>query len=465
MPSQTFVVLGVEDDHAEIRFNNWQIIDALVLLHCATTLPSSPKPTLLTCLTESTLRAFSEYPKIIIGDPSCERLELSYPENINVVTSVSSELKTQALTLISSSTAAVGEGESLNIILCGHCDIEGKFLIGSGEGVCRQLAKEELQAELWDLVAASQGSDSVVASESDQYRGGIFISALLTEDYSQAGIAMPRPGVTTISEFCASHRVDESCSSCRLNEPLSDPKAQNTDVLVSEMNNFRLSLNRPLYSASFGHHGDRDSIFPFDGPTLLSIAPFTKVKPNPAKSTSFRQSGIQSVQIPHQHHVNVDTEGLEDAPWTLTEEQEMQNLAIAVKQEVLATVPSNLYVMRCALWYLAGGEKRRTVQSIKNKEPLITLRKHEALREQARIIASVMGWDISVDPAMAVGPVDAALIQMACDVGNCDVNVVTFEGKWREPAYWLARLWKAAGGGVVDQSIWDKAVSSAQQQS
>ncbi|PBK78004.1 hypothetical protein ARMSODRAFT_946857 [Armillaria solidipes] len=490
MPSQTFVVLGVEDDHAEIRYNDWQIIDSLVLLHCATTSSSSPKPTLLTCLAESTLRALSEYPKIILGDPSCERLQLSYPENINVVTSISSDLKTNALIRIR--TAAVGEGETLIIILCGHGDIEGKFLIGSGEGVCRQLAKEELQAsvrtckgqvtvittachgglwtsELWDLVAAapaSQESDSIVASESGQYRGGIFTSALLTEHDSQAGIAMPRPGVTTISEFCGSHKVNESCTSCRLNAPLSDPEAHNTDVLVSEMNNFRLSLNRPLYSASFGHHGDRDSIFPFDGPTLLSITPFTKVKPNPAKSTSVGQSGIQNVQtVTHQHHVNVDIEGLEDAPWTLTEEQEMQNLAIAVKQEVLATVPSNLFVMRSALWYLAGGEKRRTVQSIKNKKPLVTLRKHEALREQARIIASTMGWDISIDPAMAVGPVDAALIQEACDVGECDVNVVTFEGKWREPAYWLARLWKAAGGVAVDRSIWDKAVSSAQQQS
>ncbi|KAK0240279.1 hypothetical protein EDD85DRAFT_824932 [Armillaria nabsnona] len=490
MPSQTFVILGVEDDPAEIRFNDWQIIDSLVLLHCATTSSPSPKPTLLTCLTESTLRDFSEYPKIIIGDPSCERLQLSYPENVNVVTSISSDLKTNALIRIG--TAAVGEEESLVIILCGHVDVEGKFLIGSGEGGRRQLEKGELEvsvrtckgkvtvittachgglwtSELWSLVAAapaSQESVSIVASESDQYRGGIFTSALLTEHYSHAGIAMPRPGVMTISEFCRSHKVDESCTSCRLNAPVFDPEAHNTDDLVSDMNNFRLSLNRPIYRASFGHHGDRDSIFPFDGPTLFSITPFTKVKSNPAKSTSVGQSGIQAIQtVTHQKHVNVDTRGLEDALWTLTEEQEMEKLAVAVKQEVLATVPSNLYVMRCALWYLAGGEKRRTILSIKNKEPLVTLRKHEALREQAKVIATTLGWDISIDPAIAVGPVDAALIQEACDVGECDVNVVSFEGKWQEPAYWLARLWKAAGGVAVDRSIWDKAVSSAQQQS
>lgn len=75
-----------------------------------------------------------------------------------------------------------------------------------------------------------------------------------------------------------------------------------------------------------------------------------------------------------------------------------------------------------------------------------------------------MGWDISIDPEMAVVPVDAVLIQEARNIGECDVNVVTFEGKWQEPAYWLARLWKAAGGVTVDRSIWDKAVSSAQQQ-
>lgn len=143
----------------------------------------------------------------------------------------------------------------------------------------------------------------------------------------------------------------------------------------------------------------------------------------------------------------------------------MQNLAIAVKQEVLATVPSNLFIMRSALWYLSGGEKRRTVQSIKNKKPLVTLRKHEALREQARIIASMIGWDTSIDPAMTVGPIDVTLIQEAYDIGKCDVNVVTFEGKWLGPAYWLARLWKSAGGVAVDRSIWDKAVSLAQQQS
>ncbi len=184
MPSQTFVVLGVEDDHAGMRFNEWQIIDSLVLLHCATSSSTSPKPVLLTCLTESTLRAFSKHPKII-GDPSCELLQLSYPENIHVVTSVSSGLKTNALIKIG--TAAVGEGETLTIILCDHGDIEGKFLIGSSEGVCRQLEKEELEvavrtckgkvtvittashgaswtSELWDLIApAGQESDSMVA--------------------------------------------------------------------------------------------------------------------------------------------------------------------------------------------------------------------------------------------------------------------------------------------------------------
>lgn len=268
MPSQTFVVLGVEDDHAEIRYNKWQIIDSLVLLHCAT-IKSSPKPTLLTCLHEFTLRAFSESPKINIGDPSCERLQLSYPENINVVTSISSDLKMDALFSTRTGTAAIGEGEALIIILCGHGDIEGKFLIGSGEGVCRQLAKEELQAsvrsckgqitvvttachgglwtsELWDLVAAapaSQESNSFVASESGQYRGGIFTSAILTEHYSQACVAKPRPGVTNISEFCRSHKTNESCASCCLNAPLSDPEAHNTDDLVSEMNKFRASLN------------------------------------------------------------------------------------------------------------------------------------------------------------------------------------------------------------------------------
>ncbi|KAK0450724.1 hypothetical protein EV421DRAFT_1983651 [Armillaria borealis] len=465
MPSQTFVILGVEDDHAEIRFNEWQIIDSLVLLHCATS-STSPKTVLLTCLAESTLRAFSKHPKIV-GDPSCQRLQLSYPENIHVVTSVSSDLKTNALFEIG--TAAVGEGETLTIVLCDHGDIEGKFLIGSGEGVCRQLTKEELQAavrtckgkvtvittashsglwtsELWDLVAAPAGqeSDSIVEG-SDQYCGGIFTSAL--EHYSQAGIAMPCPGVKTITEFCASYKVNESCNPCRLNAPLVDDEQ---DDLVSKMNNLCLSLNRPLNSTTPGHR-----IFPSD--RLFSVRPFNKIQNNPATST------IQT--FTHQNHANDNTAEIqENGPWTLKDEQEMQNLAIAVKQEVLATVPSNLFVMRSALWYLAGGEKRRTVQSIKNKKPLVTLRKHEALREQARIIASTMGWDISIDPAMAVGPVDAALIQEACDVGECDVNVVTFEGTWREPAYWLARLWKAAGGFAVDRSIWDKAVSSAQQQ-
>lgn len=134
---------------------------------------------------------------------------------------------------------------------------------------------------------ASQESNSFVASESGQYRGGIFTSAILTEHYSQACVAKPRPGVTNISEFCRSHKTNESCASCCLNAPLSDPEAHNKDDLVSEMNKFRASLDRPLYGASFGHYyGNKDSVFPFNGPTSLSITPFTKVKSNPTTSTS-----------------------------------------------------------------------------------------------------------------------------------------------------------------------------------
>ncbi len=280
--------------------------------------------------------------------------------------------------------------------------------------------------------------------------GGIFTNTLLTEYYSQAGIAMPCPEVKNITEFCAPHKVNESCNPRRLDAPLVDDERGD---LVSKMNNLYLSLNRPLNSTT-PRHPDGDHVFPSD--RLFSVRPFNKVQTNPTTST------VQTVT--HQNHGNDNTEIQEDEPWTLKDEQEMLELATAVKQEVLATVPSNLYAMRYALWYVAGGEKRRFIQSIKNKKPLVTLRKHEALREQARVIASAMGWDISIDPEMAVVPVDAVLIQEARNIGECDVNVVTFEGKWQEPAYWLARLWKAAGGVTVDRSIWDKAVSSAQQQ-
>ncbi|KAK0459584.1 uncharacterized protein EV420DRAFT_1641789 [Desarmillaria tabescens] len=327
---------------------------------------------------------------------------------------MSSHLKTDALISIRDGAAAVEEGETLIIILCGHSDIEGKFLIGNGEGVCRQLTKDELEASvrtckgkvmvittachgglgtnnLWDLVAAaptSQESSSIVASESNQHYGGVFTGALPAEHYSQAGIDMPRPGARTITEFY--------------------PEPHNTDDLVSEMNKFRLSLNRHLYRAPFGHRGDRDHMFPFDGPTSLSAIPFTKVTPNPVTSTSVGQSGSRERTM--------DVGG---------DEQEMLELATAVKREELATVVSNIFVMR-------------------PKKHWSHLRKHEALRKQARMDL-LMG----------------CLSKRLRDVGKCDVNVVTFEGKWLEPAYWLARLWKAAGGVAVDQSAWAKTVSAA----
>lgn len=90
-------------------------------------------------------------------------------------------------------------------------------------------------------------------------------------------------------------------------------------------------------------------------------------------------------------------------------------------------LPQMFALCYTSLWYLASGDKREFLRSIKYKEPLDILGKHEALRERARGIAQMMEWDTSIDPLMVDGPVNKALIREACEVGGCDVNVVTFK--------------------------------------
>ncbi|KAK0467918.1 uncharacterized protein EV420DRAFT_1635186 [Desarmillaria tabescens] len=149
-----------------------------------------------------------------------------------------------------------------------------------------------------------------------------------------------------------------------------------------------------------------------------------------------------------------------DTPSTSSDDDEMLQLSISIQQQSLSTVASNVHILCYSLWYLAGGDKRERIRSFKHKIPLIFLRKHEALRKRAQGIAKMMEWDTTIDPLMLDGPVKRDLIKEACEVGGCDVNIVTFKGGWLEPAYWLARLWKAAGEVPVDKQKWDKAVAA-----
>ncbi len=380
MPSQIFSILGVNSNEESISLDQCQIIDSLILLHCARTpSPLSPPPVLMTCISEDRLRSFSRETQNGLGHP----FRLDYSETIDIRTAKSATLAAEALHAIRNIVPTIKEGELLVIILCGHGDPEGNFF--AGEDILTKGALEKFvdlckgkilvvstarysglwKSDSWELVAvaaADEQSTSVVPSAFDQFRGSIFTSALPAEHYNNSGVAMPSPGTTT---------------SIPAAEPVND--------------------------------------------------------------------GITE----------------DDSLWTPSEEEEMKALSLSIKDQGLSTVASNLHTIQYALWFLAGGEKQDFIRSIPHKKPLMVLRKHEALRERARVIAEKMGWKDTIDPLMTGGPVDKKLIEEARKLGKCDVSVVTpSKGQWQEPAYWLAKLWKAAGGTPVDEKQWDEAVAA-----
>ncbi|KAK0224726.1 hypothetical protein EDD85DRAFT_858941 [Armillaria nabsnona] len=375
MPSQILTILGVNSNEESISLDQCQIIDSLILLHCARTpSPLSLPPVLMTCISEDRLRSFSRGTQNGLGHP----FRLDYSEAIDIRTARPATLAAEALHAIRNIVLTIEEGESLVIILCGHGDSEGNFF--AGEDILTKGALEKFvdlckgkvlvvstacysglwKSDSWELVAAATADE--VASASDQSRGSIFTSALLAEHYSNSGVAMPSPGKTT---------------SIPAAEPVND-------------------------------------------------------------------------SIPE-----------DDSLWTPSEEEEMKALSLCIKDQGLSTVASNLHTIQYALWFLAGGEKQDFIRSIPHKKPLVILRKHEALRERARVIAEKMGWKDTIDPLMTGGPVDKKLIEEALKSGKCDLSVVTpAKGQWLEPAHWLAKLWKAAGGTPVDEKQWDEAVAA-----
>ncbi|KAK0434826.1 hypothetical protein EV421DRAFT_1909126 [Armillaria borealis] len=476
MPSQTFALLGVNSDERSIGLDHWQIIDSLVLLHCARTpSPLSPPPILMTCISQDRLRTFSYETRIIIGHPSCERLHLDYSEAIDIKTAKPATLAAEALHAIRNLVTTVEEGESLVIILCGHGDTEGNFY--AGEDILAKGALEKFvdlckgkvlvvstacysglwKSDSWELVAAAaadQQSTSVVASASDQFRGSIFASALLAEHYSNSGIAMPGDGKTTMGKDCRLHYGSQQCDFCKLNKPAVKVNDQLAAVLVSKMNSYRSSFDCPLYDASFCHHGDGKYVFPFDAPTSLSVLPFTKIRANstmPASPCLTSANSIPCFQVIATHtttsiptaepvHDSIPEDG---SLWTPSEE-EMKVLSLSIKGQGLSTVASNLHAIQYALWFLAGGKKTGF---------------HPVPTQQGTI--EKMGWKDTVDPLMTGGPVDRKLIEEAHKSGKCDVSIVTpSKDQWLEPAYWLAKLWKAAGGTPVDEKQWSEAVAA-----
>ncbi|PBK93630.1 hypothetical protein ARMGADRAFT_1063007 [Armillaria gallica] len=357
MPSQILAILGVNSNEESISLDQCQIIDSLILLHCTRTpSPLSPPPVLMTCISEDRLRSFSRGTQNGLGHP----FRLDYSEAIDIRTAKPATLAAEALYAISNIVPTIEERESLVIILCGHVGPEGNFF--AGEDILTKGALEKFvdlckgkvlvvsmscysglwKSDSWELVAAAAAADeqstSVLASAFDPFGGSIFVSALLAKHYSNSGVAMPSPGITT---------------SIPAVEPVND-------------------------------------------------------------------------SIPE-----------DDSLWTSSEEAEMKALSLSIKDQGLSTVASNLHTIQYALWFLAGGEKQAFIRSIPHKKPLVILRKHEALRERARVIAE------------------------ARKLGKCDVSVVTpSKGQWQEPAYWLAKLWKAAGGTPVDERQWDEAVAA-----
>jgi len=431
----------------------------------------------------------------LLGDPVCDRIVFVPPPFEAVYEEPPIRLRTRYLLEVGTRAATLSRKDILVLVLVGHGERDGVFIIGDDNQECK-LRKPELEecvrgtkgtiwlintachsreweSPHWFLFAATEADQevpSIAVSGSDKVRRGFFVNALLAEYANEFNLTAPCPasvdehghrGQQRPHDFGPDKSVRPSCSS---------PKRSLHDV-CEWINHWRDHIGRVYTSANVCFRPcpvSKPNSIPFRSLEFQTAAlhRFQCIPPStPGDETSYSSVNVKSVGLSLAHSSMQPTS-------KLSPEDEMQLTSLA--QDLLwfrpiQTATETETIIRCCR-VLRGDGAGNPLSEAERCSLFSELKSRKRCQEFAVAIAKNLGWGDIIDKLGRPDGEQARLsvmlgLQRKAEANGCLVNVLIRREHSIRPymgaAGWLARIWEAAGHPSIASPDWELAVGQS----
>jgi hypothetical protein len=422
----------------------------------------------------------------LLGDPCCDRIVFNPPPFEEVChKDEPTGLRAKYLIEVAKVSSRLSTGDVLILVLAGHGDKNGVFMIGDEKADC-ELRKEELEVVLegtkgdvllintscysgswespsWKLIAAAgagQEAQSISVSGSGECRGGFFSNALIAEYAHEFMITAPCPA-----------SVDNNG-----NRALQHPHDFGPDKMVIPSRILpKLTLQnvsdwiRQLRNDMGGTYTAADITFipctqdvphalpflPLDAPTAnLHRLPCAPPSPSADHASFSAVSAILQPQLRTDQQMKLSP---------LDEHELLTRAASLLRSKPIQTAKETSTILEC--WGVVHGpDHGRILDDATKCQLLVRLRNRALYEARALRLAKALGWNRAVEelgtPQGRQEPMFS--LQTRAEASGCFVKSFIIQESprrsWVNVAGWLARVWESSGCPVVEKVEWELAL-------
>jgi hypothetical protein len=441
-----------------------------------------------------------------MGDPACDRIVFDPPPFETVFSGqLPSDLALEYLLDVKEVSSLLSAGDTLVLVLVGHGDPDKdhSLFVGYDRDSCFRLKKDHLEncvrgtkgdillittacfsgswkSQYWTLLAAAganQEAPSIVASGSEEYRGGFFTNALLAECADEFKIRPPYPGSVDETGQRAEQK-EHDFGPTKTTPPSPCFPRCSLQGILNWIHRFRDDIGRTYPSADVTFHPCSDKLHKLPFVSLITArAPFHRLQcipPSPPDDASSESSHVTaSVHRPATPSLPPQNISVEPSvTWSAGDEAELVELA----EDFLLYMPPSITsergpIIGCMKVIYGPKRGREPLSPVKKRKLLSQLKKRECHRQLALAIAKNLGWEKAVEDIGGPGGKQRQMATRAdlrrqAEASGCLVSVLLISegsvyGQWAGAAGWLARIWEAAGCPIVSPDEWQMAIEQS----
>lgn len=422
----------------------------------------------------------------LLGDPCCDRIVFNPPPFEEVCHEDDpTSLRARYIIEVAKVSSRLSTGDILVLVLAGHGEDNGAFVIGDEKTSC-ELRKGELEAALrgtkgnvvlintacysgswesasWDLIAAAgadQQAQSLSVSGSGECRGGFFTNALIAEHAREFTISAPCPAsVDKYGNRATQHPhgfgPDKTVIPSRI-FPI--PSLQNVLDWIHQLRN---DMGGAYTAADIKFVPCTPDIphslpfLPLDAPTAnLHRLPCAPPSPSADHASFSAVSAILQRPSPTDQPSKLSP---------LDEDELVTRAANLLQSTLIQTAKETWTVLEC--WEVVHGPNDgRTLDDASKWRLLVRLRNRALYEARAMKLAENLGWRRAVEELGAPRGKQRPMfsLQTRAEVNGCYVKAFIIKESshrsWASVAGWLARVWESSGCPVVEKVDWEFAL-------
>lgn len=411
----------------------------------------------------------------LLGDPCCNRIVFSPPPFEEVCHKDDpTGLRARYIGEVAKVSSRLSTGDVLVLVLAGHGDENGAFIIGDEKADC-ELRKGELEAVLegtkgdillintscfsgswespsWKLIAAAgadQGAQSISVSGSGECRGRFFSNAEYAHEFM---ITAPCPASVDNDGNRALQHVIPS----RILPKLT---LQNVSDWIRQLRNDMGGTYTAADITLIPCTQDAPHALPFlplDAPTAnLHRLPCAPPSPSADHASFSAVSAILQPQLRTDQRMKLSP---------LDEHELLTRAASLLQSKPIQTAKETSTVLEC--WEVVHGPDHGRILDDATKCRLLVRLRNRALYEaRALRLAKTLGWNRAAEELgtpQGTRQEPMFSLQTRAEASGCFVKSFIIKESprrsWVGVAGWLARVWESSGCPVVEKVEWELAL-------